>query len=1289
MPTILEQLAWPIRIWVSNEYDKFRNNQYEPRRLYIVILVIILIPIITSYIFLQTQLIQQQENQNSSNNNNSFGFIGYIIWNSTTVGVASFVVSVWHFILRIVGITLGIGLGLGFAGHVYDALSDAQDNSNVVSGGMGVASKQIATTTSAPTLPKDTSKQITAMEDVNSYHSLMRQAGYSVDNGTLRAQMVRGEQAIAVMHANYAKRELKRNQLEQSLNPTSDLQPNNSQYPRVSLYKFDKGKTASMRMKCMWPNLSSVINDSLAKLTEFVLRDYVSSWYSKVDEHVVYSDPEAGQQRQELTSTNSSSNHSLNSNSNNDAGNRPSTALESEIFRRAKSNPSEWNSSTKQQQQELFRNNDNFHSFTEGVDGSGASISSSTTQNRPHTASNLATETATATAASLHSSSFSSFTDQQTIPSLESSSNNNNNNNNNTQQQRAQQKQQRTMALTTTGLQSSPFIDSLYSSFAYLLGMLATRASENVNVLELLLLHFPHIVGQSLRVYREMKNLALEKKRRRVATEREKLLRNKNNFSSSSSAASSSSLHQQQQQQQEGNVSEIAIVREYLLAGRFHRAVTFGIDVPSLLFADPLAKDCPPGPSYKGNSDCDRLNGHPDEDAILRDRMLSSESSLIEESELDYCRVLASKIAKMSVPKTEVDSSIVRTMLVEMLSSCVLSPIMGCFCPDSVNGWIITGLGLLKETGETSSFAANDSVTGGMVRVNSLTSETNQSMMTDDPNRNCPIPDGVMEDIVSVGSIASEMDDSVFGIDDDESTKKADVFDIFNCSQSEQIITLLSMSIIELSIIVDFEDCRYAREHNQDHNVDWDSEQCRNSVKHLVLVIEAALLFGVRTHPKRQYSSEDRAFSEFEIEATLEEPDEDEFEIDIDEGPVESRISSSVQQNHASLSAALMELTGDIDAFERLVENAEVDGEGDSEDENEVEVSIPNPNELATLRTLIAAWLHTGQTSRVISIVVRARQTILRRFYHRNAFLRKNNYADDFTRLLRQLDGVDILVDTMAVLASQCLLQDNGLVVLMKLFQRQQPKTTQQLQQGDPFAAEMMGRRRQQARSNATSMSVVGSVKANLAQNRERIARFAQSAAEIDLNPFKDKQRTTAGASVAYNLHQSSNSTPAYLEYSKNEVFASSLRTERERRSASWRQVTKDQKNLEFVSRTKGVKDKDVMMHRELHHLSRFFYTNCNEIRIEPCSSSGDEKQPSSDSANVIVKAVGPRRKIEVPDEDSSFLLRAQVRPLKPVAIQRDPQNPDVACKIYVAMYEEPSKYLYHPYVRSKRLFGY
>ena len=361
------------------------------------------------------------------------------------------------------------------------------------------------------------------------------------------------------------------------------------------------------------------------------------------------------------------------------------------------------------------------------------------------------------------------------------------------------------------------------------------------------------------------------------------------------------------------------------------------------------------------------------------------------------------------------------------------------------------------------------------------------------------------------------------------------------------------------------------------------------------------------------------------------------------------------------------------------------------EDEIEGDVFIPKPHELATLRTLIAAWLHTGQICKVVSIIIRAKQTILRRYYHTYAFLRKENYVSDFTRLLRQLERVEILVDTMAVLSSQCLLQgisgkgDNGLEVFLKSLQSQ-PKS----QKHDATLPETGGKRRplSNANSNMSSMSLVGSVKSNLAQNRDRIARFAQSATEIDLmNPFKDRTPVqtrrplnSPGANTAYNLYQNNHNTlPVYLTFSTNDVLASSLRSERERRSLSWLKEIKDMKKLDFVCRTKGIKDKDIMMHKELHHLSRLFYSSTSELRIEPCSIGDDESRPDS-AANLTLKSVGLRRKIEVPDEDSSFLLRAHARPLKPVAIQR---SNNAACKVYMAMYEEPA---IHP--RTKRFYG-
>lgn len=1202
----------------AQECAKHKSDMQDRRRR-LPFFVMSLIPILASYVYVQMQ--QQQKYQSYY----GLDFFGYL-WSSTALGVTALTMSIWHFSLRVVGISLGIGLGLGFAGHVYDVLADVKDNDR----GIYSASKTWNSTgdSPVPNLPKDAIKS--ALEDTNSYHFLMRSAGYSVNNGTLRAQMVRGSQALTAVRANNAKRELK--------------------CSRVSVYNFNKGKTASMRMKTMWPNLAPIVNESLAKLIEFVLRDYISSWYSKVDEHVVFNDADSSYTSRDQDGTPTLCRTI-------DASDKSSTVPAEAERTRKMSNLSDFRC----RREDSHEIEDHFHSFSEVEDIS------------QH-------QRAQTSKVSLRSSSFSPR-DLHRPKVLEP-------------QPAVMQQQQRTMILTTTGTQTSPFVDSLYTCFAYLLGMLATRASENVKVLELLLLHFPNILGQNLRVYRKMKNLALEKKRRRIIVEREQWRkarmneidetnsRTQSQFSYASSLRSSGSLGASTSLQ-EGESSEIAIVREYLLAGRFHRALTFGLDVPSLLFADPLAKDCQPGPSFQGNSDCDKLNGHSDEDAVLYDRLLSPESSLIGECELDYSRVLAAKLTKMLAPKTEAESSVVRTMVVEMLASCVLEPIMGCFHPDSVNRWIITGLGLMEdkstEGAANSAFTSNkpeDAISDSRIIIHDL--EMKQSF-NDDPSRYCStsiaseeedpsnIIDEVLEEIVSEGSVASsDLEESLFDIDI-EVTRKKEVLRLGNSSKAEQIITLLSMSIIELGSFVDF--CR-AREHGQDYIIDWDARKCQDSVRHLVLVIEAALLLGVRTHPRRKQS-------QFQIEATLDQPDEDEFEVDIVDGFVGTKVMSKVYYHHSSLSAALMELTGDIDAFERLVEDAEQGEEDDSpQHEHEVDIIIPKPNELSTLRTLIAAWLHTGQAYKVVSIVVGAKQTILQRFYHEHAFLRRKNYAGDFTRLLRQLDGIDILVDTMAVLESQCLLVENGFEDLMRNIQSRPKKHVDQ--KLDPFP-EMFGHRRH-------SMTVVGSVKANLAHNRNRIARFAQSATDIDLNPWKDRSavltRNPLSTNIALNLPQNNHSTPPYLIFSKNEVFASSLRSERERRNASWSKETRDKKNLDIVSRTHGIKDKDVMMHRELHHLSRFFYSNTNEIRIEPCFF-GDGLSLSHSAANVTVKGVGTRRMIEVPDEDSSFLLRASPKPLKPVAIQRDQRNPGLGCKVYLAMYEEPA---IHP--KTKRFYG-
>ena len=1134
----------------------------DERRRSVVHFVMFLLPILASFIYVQ--IMQQQQKQQILIDDQPFGHIGYI-WTTTTLAMAAFILSVWHLCLRVVGISLGIGLGLGFAGHIYDALADIQDGGGAArerGGKMGLSSSSAI----MPNLSKETIKSKIQVDDVNSYHYLMRSAGYSVNNGTLRAQMVKGTQASTANQANNAKRE----SLSQQ-NQDGRQQPSGSsrQHRRISLYNFDKGTTASVRMKTMWPNLANIVNESLAKLIEFVLRDYISSWYSKLDEHVVYNDPEE------------------------DSSSRPATA-----------------------------NQDNLPTaLSKNIDNNADIVPSSPIGDDSERRPKLSDVAEVRSVRSLSEVEATSPKNQYPASHPE-----------------AVLQQQRTMILTTTGTQSSPFIDSLYTIFAYALGMLATRASENVNVLELLLLHFPHILGQNLRIYRMMKDLAIEKKQRRTRLDGAGIM-----SPSESSLKTSGSFRASISRQDEEEVSEIAIVREYLLAGRFHRALTFGLDVPSLLFADPLGKICPLGAFHDKDE-------HPDEDAVLFDRLLSPDASLIDECELDYCRVLAAKLTKMLVPRSESDSSIMNTMLVEMLASCVLGPVLGCFNPDSVNGWIITGLGLFESKKDINENDINDIILETKYSIN----DEATSIMSEEKD-----DDGFEEEV---------FDEYVFR-DDDKGIGKKEDFTGGSKMRAEQIITLLSMTIIELGSFVDF---FRAREKTQDYIIDWDAQKCQDSVRHLVLIIEAALLSGVRSHPKQQ--------SHVQTKAALRQPDDDDFDVDIDDDFIETKTMTKGFHDHSSLSAILMEMTGDIDAFDRQVEVVELGEDDDSslhEDNDDVEYIIPKSNELSTMRTLIAAWLHTGQVYKVLSIIVRSNQIILQRFYHKDAFLRRKDYADDFTRLLRQLDGIDILVDTMSVLESQCLLVYNGFENLMRAIESRPKVLDQKL---DPFP-EMAGRLRSPSNAN-----LVGSVKANLLNNRTRIARFAQSATEIDL--FKDRSmvvptRYPPSANVSHAHHQNNHSTPSYLAFGTNEVFASSLRLERERRCASWLKETNDQKTLEFVARTCGMKEKDVMMHRELHHLSSFFSSNTCDIRIEPCLSADGLLSLANSTANITLKGGGIKRVVEVPDEDSTFLLRASPRPIKPMAIQRDQRNPAFGCRVYLAMYEQPA---IHP--KTKRFYG-
>jgi len=303
-----------------------------------------------------------------------------------------------------------------------------------------------------------------------------------------------------------------------------------------------------------------------------------------------------------------------------------------------------------------------------------------------------------------------------------------------------------------------------------------------------------------------------------------------------------------------------------------------------------------------------------------------------------------------------------------------------------------------------------------------------------------------------------------------------------------------------------------------------------------------------------------------------------------------------------------MEMTSDIEAFEERVtiENALLAEKNEPSKYKDMyaEPYKPTSTEQSTVRTLIAAWLHTGQIYRIVTLFVQAHATILSPYYQSQAFLRTTTNATAFVRQLKSLEGVDILVDTMTVLASPRLDEASG-EELNALVRRASP-------QSSPLGLTAPGR------------------------------------AQDESGPAS---RAMASQLIA------TSSIPRFFDFHRNEAFAASLRSERERRLQSWNAQFHDnaEEGLPIIYRSKGASEEDMAMHRELHHISRIFYTGTNLVAIRSAarrksSSEADNisQSESSDTGSVqisllTVETACPRRRIEVPDDDSSFLLRAQV----------------------------------------------
>lgn len=604
--------------------------------------------------------------------------------------------------------------------------------------------------------------------------------------------------------------------------------------------------------------------------------------------------------------------------------------------------------------------------------------------------------------------------------------------------------------LAKTGpFQKQPFIEEVYSCLGTALGNLATRV-EHVNILKVVLLEWVRVLAHTFKWYRHLR-------KRRKASE---------------------------------------MTKEFLLAGKLHQAVVFGLDVPALLFADAEGREC---------------NGNPmPELDLLESRLLET----VPECELDYLRTLAHRMTRALLPRSEFESPLVSSLVTEILSGCVLSPMMGCLTPEYINGWLVMGL------------ASDDS--------------TDSLDESDSPQRASNPLDEAPSD--SATSPEEEMNDT----NDEEPTEDSAATTVSDPPQQvtwnpratgdEDLAAQLTQALGNLQRQLDFTNLPSAP--------DWQS--CQSAIIRVILVIEAAFQHGRCSYREPQEGV-------LEVEVTLHE-----FET-------------------VSFSQLLMELTADPDTFElpKLPVLGEV----------EPYACTPTPTEQSTIRTLIAAWLHGGQVSPMFEAVTPA----LELYFGTSAFLRGPK-AEPFRRQLRLLNDIPIVVDTMAVLAS-------------------------------PRLAEI--------RREAT-------------------------------------QAVSPTASVY------SSTTPRHFDFHRNEAFASSLRSERERRRQSWLAICNAQEGkdegLPLVV-CRHMDEEHVAWHRELHHVAKIFYAGTNLISLRDASRKAEDTTVSV--GLLTVEVASARRRIEVPDDDSSFLLRAQPRPLNPVGVHRDSRNHDLSFRCFGATMEE------------------
>jgi hypothetical protein len=922
-----------------------------------------------------------------------------------------------------------------------------------------------------------------------------------------------------------------------------------------------------------WPALPKAVTRELGRFIEHVMRDYVSGWYSLFDSGILHR-PE-----QEKRDDGIPRDGGDNDEQNNDSG----------TSRNSKSSISVTTTEREQNQQ---RQNSNGNIISpKNVHPTRTSITTGSSSNL--------------------------LLKDPTEGSVKNSDG------------EEQHREPRKMVFSTLTHRRAPMIDCCYRMMSSAFGNLATRA-EHVNLLELVMIKWTQVLGQTLKEYRTLWKAAQDKK----------IQQSHMSNSSTRSSDESSSIPLPVP-------SEVEVTREFLLTGKLHRAVVFGLDIPSLLFADASGEECGLGGANDGKGGDVRDPIH-----VLESRLYHS--NILKECELDYNRVLANRLIRTLMPKSETNSQCVVALVTEIIAGTVLTPLMNLWIPSFLNGIIVkimstpsaeesdgaTTTTTSSSSSETSNTEKNHSSTAATNNVDDISQDPIESFTNDtysfkelvDKNRSDFIARANIG-IVVVDNRAEQMNASTqemaLPVGLNEPSTRSDSFathggvistsfrgndndkkeDEGNTIRTEyMIMTLSSLALTDLAMFVDFEKCRIARQNHEEIEVDWDNAEYQHSILKLVMVIETALLDG------RCAYADTNLFPD--LLPVLNDDDDEHNDDDDDDDDDDNNISAVIQKK-ASITELLFDMTSNMDTFEEriaefLTQNPAVPRHDRTSNNFE-----PDANEISAIRTLISTWLHTGQLFRAIKLICKAADNILAAYYANGAFLSIKDDRERFARQMKVLDGVDIMFDTMSVLASQRL-------VLSEAF------------------------------------DLLPSTAANMSSN--------------DINTPKNKP-------VVSDIYQyyGRQSTPRYLDFQRNEAFAASLRAERGRRWRSW-QTRKMDKDIQSVIR-KTASPRENELHSEMHNLARLFHNGTSIMTIRDAARKRGNMEESSKSALdekisvslLTVEIISSRRRIEVPDDDSSFLLRAQSRPLNPLSIHLDDRNHDMSYKCFLGTYEEPA----------------